>query len=169
MKTNLLRLALGCMATAIFSVSGFGQLGGPSICGKGAGYSRASVPGDVFSTAGGRSKIGSLAPITALENARLNALLTSALEKRGISVPDGGLKTVCSGFKDLGQCIAAMHAARNLKLSIVDLRSKMTGTNSANLDKAIQSLSGQDGNAKNEAKKAKKQANQDLKAVGSHV
>lgn len=84
-------------------------------------------------------------------------------------MPEGGLKTACSRFKDLGQCIAAMHAAKNLELSIGDLRSKMTGTNSANLDKAIRSLSGQDVNAKNEAKKARKQANGDMKAVESHV
>jgi len=156
------------MATAIFSVSGFGQLGGPSICGKGAGYSRPSVPGDVPST-GDHSQIGSLPPSAALENGTLNASLVSALENDGVSVPDGDLKKACSGFKKLGQCIAAMHAANNLNVPFAALHSKITGSGSVSLDKAIRNLGGNDVNRKNETKKPRKQANQDLKAVGSHV
>ena len=55
-----------------------------------------------------------------------------------------------------------MHIANNLNLSFGDLQSKMTGSTSMHLDKAIQSLTGQEVNAKNEAKKAKKQTNHDL-------
>ena len=70
---------------------------------------------------------------------------------------------MCSRFKDLSQFIAAMHVAKNLHLSFGDLQSKMTGSTSMHLDRSIQSLTGQEVNAKNEAKKAKKQTNRDLK------
>jgi len=51
---------------------------------------------------------------------------------------------------------------QEFKPVIGDLQSKMKGSTSMHLDKAIQSLTGQEVNAKNEAKKAKKQTNHDL-------
>jgi hypothetical protein len=47
----------------------------------------------------------------------------------------------------------AMHVAKNLSLSFGDLQSKMTESNSMNLDKAIQSLSGHEANARAKPKK----------------
>ena len=124
-------------------------------------------PSDVGSTGMGHADMASQSPSSVLGNDKLNTSLTNALGKSGISVPGGDLKSTCSGFKTLGQCIAALHVAKNLNLSFSDLQSKMTGSNPENLGKAIQDLGGPNVNAKSEAKKANKQANQDLKAAES--
>jgi hypothetical protein len=86
----------------------------------------------------------------------------------------------CNGFKNLGQCVAAAHVSKNLGISFDCLKFDMTGqaptdgtkcaapatlksgTTTMSLGKAIQTLS-PTVNANAEAKKAKKQADQDLK------
>jgi hypothetical protein len=77
-------------------------------------------------------------------------------------------ETACSGFKNLGQCVAAAHVAKNLDIpgGFDALKAKMTGSGSVNLGKAIQELApGADHKA--EAKKANKQASDDLNESGS--
>jgi hypothetical protein len=71
--------------------------------------------------------------------------------------------TACSGFRDLGQCVAAAHVAKNLNIpgGFDALKAKVTGTGSVNLGKAISQLAPA-ADAKSEAKKANKQAEQDL-------
>jgi len=73
--------------------------------------------------------------------------------------------TACGGFKNLGQCVAAAHVAKNLNIpgGFDALKAKMTGTGGVNLGKAITALA-PTANAKSEAKKANKQAEQDLSA-----
>jgi hypothetical protein len=138
-------------------------VGAPS----GVGPGTTGRPGDAGSTGMGHSSMGSQSPTTVLDNSKLNTSLTNALAKSGVSIPGGDLKTACSGFKNLGQCVAAMHVAKNLNLSFDDLKNKMTGSNSENLGKTIQDLGGPNVNAKSEAKKANKQAGQDLNAAES--
>ena len=72
--------------------------------------------------------------------------------------------TACNGFKNLGQCVAAAHVAKNLDIpgGIDALRAKMTGTSAVSLGKAIQTLA-PTANSKAEAKKANKQADDDMK------
>jgi len=72
--------------------------------------------------------------------------------------------TACSGFKNLGQCVAAAHVAKNLDIpgGFDALKSKMTGTGAVNLGKAIQALA-PSADAKAEAKKANQQASEDMK------
>jgi preprotein translocase subunit SecG len=85
--------------------------------------------------------------------------LSSNLEKL---LPSGiTAQQACSGFKNLGQCVAAIHVSHNLGIPFTDLKSKMTGTGAESLGKAIQDLK-PDANAKSEAKKANKQAEHDL-------
>jgi hypothetical protein len=179
MKNNSFNWSLTFAAMLAFSVSAFAQHGaagagrpsgvGPGTTGAPSGVSSGSSgrPADVGSTGLGHSNLGAQSPITVLDNGKLTTSLTNALAKSGISVPGGDLKTACSGFKNLGQCIAAMHVAKNLNLSFSDLQNKMTGSNSENLGKAIQDLGGPNVKAKGEAKKANKQANQDLNAAAS--
>ena len=70
----------------------------------------------------------------------------------------------CSGFKTLEQCVTTIHVAQNLKLSFPDLKGKTTGKGSINLQKAVEQMAaGVD--AKDELKKAKKQASNDMKGV----
>jgi len=89
-----------------------------------------------------------------------NTKLSSNLEKL---LPQGvTAQQACDGFKNLGQCVAAIHVSHNLGISFDDLKTKMTGSGSESLGKAIGALKpGVD--AKTESKKAQMQANQDLK------
>src|SRR6266851_9706942 len=82
----------------------------------------------------------------------------------------------CSGFKNLGQCVAAAHVSKNLGISFDCMRSDMTGqspakgsgcpagtgTKSLTLGKTIQTLSPK-ADSKLESKKATKQADADIK------
>jgi len=77
-------------------------------------------------------------------------------------------QTACSGFKNMGQCVAAAHVAKNLDVpgGFDALKAKMTGSDAASLGKAIEQLVPQ-ANGKAEAKKANKQASDDLKEASS--
>ena len=77
-------------------------------------------------------------------------------------------QTACSGFKNLGQCVAAAHVAKNLNLpgGFDALKAKVTGKNSQSLGKAIHQLQ-PDADAKAEVKKANQQASDDMKDSGS--
>ncbi len=76
--------------------------------------------------------------------------------------------TACAGFKNMGQCVAAAHVAKNLNIpgGFDALKAKMTGTGAMSLGKAIESLA-PSANAKAESKKANKQASDDLKETNS--
>jgi len=77
-------------------------------------------------------------------------------------------QTACNGFKNLGQCVAAAHVAKNLSIpgGFDALKARMTGTDSMSLGKAIESLA-PNANAKSETKKANKQASDDIKESNS--
>ncbi len=77
-------------------------------------------------------------------------------------------KAACGGFKNIGQCVAAAHVAKNLGIAggFDALKAKMTGDDAVSLGKAIGQLAPQ-ANAKAEAKKANKQASEDLRETGS--
>jgi hypothetical protein len=76
-------------------------------------------------------------------------------------------KTACSSFKNLGQCVAAAHVAKNVPGVMFDeLKAKMTGSSSESLGKAIHELNS-NVDAKAEAKKANKQASRDLNQSSS--
>ena len=72
--------------------------------------------------------------------------------------------TACNGFKNLGQCVAAAHVAKNLDIpgGFDALKAKVTGTGSMSLGKAIGALE-PTANSKSEVKKANKQADDDMK------
>jgi hypothetical protein len=76
--------------------------------------------------------------------------------------------TACNGFKNIGQCVAAAHVAKNLDIpgGFDALKAKITGTGAVSLGKAIQGLA-PDADAKAETKKANKQASDDLKEASS--
>lgn len=158
--------------------AGGGAMGGSSGMGMGAGEAGMGASGRSSDMGpGGHSGMGnsgmsspslrSQSPQSVLSNQHLDSSLTNALGKSGISVPGGNLQTACSGFKNLGSCVAAMHVAKNLNLNFSDLQNSMTGPNSVSLGKAIKQLGGPTVNAKSEAKKANKQANHDLNSVES--
>lgn len=67
----------------------------------------------------------------------------------------------CDGFTTLGDCVATIHASQNLGIALADLKGKVTGKGSKNLEKGIHDLK-PDVDAKAERKKAWKQAEQDI-------
>jgi len=88
-----------------------------------------------------------------------NSKLSSNLQKL---LPAGTTpQQACSGFRNLGQCVAAIHVSHNLGIPFSDLKSKLTGSSSESLGKAIQDLRPK-ANSKTEAKKAQKETQDDL-------
>ena len=78
-------------------------------------------------------------------------------------------KDACSGFKNLGQCVAAAHVAHNLggHCTFADLKgATTTGLHPESLGQAIHACNPHV-DAKAEAKKGQKQAHDDLKESGS--
>jgi hypothetical protein len=109
------------------------------------------------------------------KNTKLDTTLTSKLQEKGLIPAGTDLKTECSGFKNLGQCMASIHVSHNLKIPFACLRADMTGTaptgttcpagtgsSKMSLGKSIQALS-PNADAKAEEKSAKEQADADLK------
>jgi len=169
-KTYMFVLAI---AVTLYCAPAFAQHGGgrPAGVGPGATGAPAGVgseasgrPSDPGSAGMGHSGIASGSPTSVLDNNHVTSALTNALTKSGVTIPGGNLQSACSGFKNLGQCVAALHVAKNLNLSFSDLQTKMA---SESIGKAIQDLGGPNVNAKSEAKKANKQASQDLNAAQS--
>jgi hypothetical protein len=93
-----------------------------------------------------------------------NTKLASHLQKL---LPVGtSPQQACNGFRNLGQCVAAIHVAHNLGISFFDLRARMTGSKPESLGKAIQALK-PEANARAEKKKAEKQAKNDIDGSNS--
>jgi len=149
---------------------GGGSIGAGAAAGAGANIGGRSVGADAGANAGamGHASLGSQSPSAVLStNTKLDSSLTTALGKSGVTVPGGNLQSACSEFKNLGQCVAALHVSKNLGIPFSDLQAKMTGSRSVSLGKAIQDLGGANVNSKAEAKKANKLANAELDAAGS--
>jgi hypothetical protein len=92
------------------------------------------------------------------QNTKLSSNLQSLLPK------GTDMQEASSGFKNLGDFVAAVHVSKNLDIPFSELKDKVNSGDS--LGKAIHELK-PDANAKAEAKKAKKQAKADLKDSGS--
>jgi len=71
------------------------------------------------------------------------------------------LQMAAQGFKNLGQFVAAVHVSHNLGIPFDQLKAKMIGPPKESLGKAVQALKPA-ASAKDETKKAEKQAKQDL-------
>ncbi len=97
---------------------------------------------------------------------KLSAKLQSLLP------PETVMSDVCTGFGNLGQCVAAVHVSNNLGIPFTDLKTKMLGTPATetteavpgmSLGKAIQALDPH-ADAQAETNKGNQQAKQDMKA-----
>lgn len=118
------------------------------------------------------------------QNTKLSGHLSSLLSKMGLMNVNGMPLTAqeaCANFKNLGQCVAAIHVANNLGISFNSLACDMTlnpvttkacpagtgtGSKGMSLGASIDALKpGTDG--KTETKKAVTQANQDMKGSRS--
>lgn len=90
---------------------------------------------------------------SASANTRLAALVPAGLTP----------EDACRGFKDLGECSAALHAAQNLNIPFADLKDRMTSGQS--LGTAIRALKPK-ADSRREVERAEEQARQDLRSQG---
>ncbi|HXJ44358.1 MAG TPA: hypothetical protein VNH18_34035 [Bryobacteraceae bacterium] len=106
-----------------------------------------------------------------LTSASAGALLAknSALASRLQPLLPAGtnLQTAATGFKNLGQFVAAVHVAHNLNIPFDQLKNLMTGPSHDSLGRAIEALQPNLSHAtvKTDVKTAVKQAHHDLEAA----
>lgn len=128
------------------------------------------------SSVNGAKSIAASSPNTVLtKNTKLDTHLTNLLQSKGLLAKGTDLKDACAGFKNLGQCVAALHVSHNLNIPFACLSADATGTAPAkdascpsgtgtskmSLGKSIQALS-PNASSKTEAKNATKQADDDI-------
>ncbi len=104
--------------------------------------------------------------------------LTANLQAQGLLPANTDAKSACENFKALDECVAALHASKNVGVDFNCLKSNLTGVQTSadmssckgsagdkamTLSKAIRAMK-PDADAKGEAKNAEKQAKDDLKA-----
>lgn len=107
--------------------------------------------------------------------------LTANLQAQGVLPANTDAKSACENFKALDECVAALHASKNVGLDFSCLKSNLTGVQTGadmssckgpagdkaiTLSKAIHAMK-PDADAKTETKTAEKQAKDDLKAAGA--
>lgn len=107
--------------------------------------------------------------------------LTASLQAQGVLAANIDAKSACENFKALDECVAALHASKNLGVDFNCMKSNLTGVQtgadmssckgsagdkSMSLSKAIHAMK-PDADAKAASKTAEKQAKDDLKASGA--
>ncbi|HTK95918.1 MAG TPA: hypothetical protein VL382_09795 [Terriglobales bacterium] len=158
------RFVIAFAITALVSLPLMAQHGGGHAGGMGMGNSMAGSHGnsgmsDTHGNSGNSAKPSTAGAKTPGELLTQNTKLASKLQAL---LPAGtDLQTAASGFKNLGQFVAAVHVAHNLGISFDDLKTKMTGDHTESLGKAIHQLKPA-ANSTTEASKANKQAKQDI-------
>lgn len=168
-RTQTLLLA---MAVAMYCAPAFAQHGHPGGMGAnatdGAGHG-AAMHNASLTTAHGKTMNGILTTNTALSG-KIQKLTGMDAQQ------------ACSGFKNLGQCVAAAHVSKNLGLNFACLKADMTGvaapsgsgcststttgSKTMSLGQAIHTLK-PTANSKTESQKANKQASQDINEKNS--
>ncbi len=139
-----------------------GHPGGPPSMAGGAGSHGASGSHDAM----GNGKSGSVStmegnktPGTLLtQNTKLAGKLSALLAKQNPPITD--LQAASSGFKNLGQFVAAVHVSNNLNIPFTTLKTEIM--NDGSLGKAIKALR-PDTDSKAETKTAHKQADEDVR------
>jgi hypothetical protein len=160
---TMTRFTLGLAAAVTFAAlpafaqHGGGHAGGPP-SGVGMGSSHASASSSSTHGNSGSSTNAS-GPKSASDLLSQNTKLASKLQSL---LPAGtDLQAAASGFKNLGQFVAAVHVSHNLGIPFDQLKAKMIGPPTESLGKAIQALK-PDANSKTETQKATQQAKQEM-------
>ncbi len=179
MKNSILIVASLVTSLSISAAPAFAQRGRPGVTpgasATGASHGAASShpgSGDANSTNGGAKAPDQLLS----QNTKLSGNLAKLL-------PTGTTpQQACQNFKNLGQCVAAIHVAHNRGIDFNSLACDMTlkpvapattcpagtgtGSKGMSLGKSIQTLD-PNADAKSESKKATKQADADMKESNS--
>ena len=159
-----LTLIMAAATALVISAPAYAQRSHPSPGGPPAGRGPGGdsrMSGSHASGAAAHSDMSHAAPGTVLSH---NTAIAGKIQK----LTGQDAQTACSGFKNLGQCVAAAHVAKNLDIpgGFDALKGKVTGSGAVSLGKAIEGLA-PNADAKAEAKKAKKQASDDLSETSS--
>jgi hypothetical protein len=159
---TITRLTLGLAAAVAFAaLPAFAQRGGhaggpPSGVGMGSSHASASSTSTHGNSSSNTNASG---PKTASQLLSQNTKLASKLQSL---LPAGtDLTAASSGFKNLGQFVAAVHVAHNLGIPFDQLKATMIGPPKESLGQAIHSLKPA-ASSKTETKKATQQATQDM-------
>jgi hypothetical protein len=173
---KMTRIAILSLAVVLYATAALAQHGHS---GGGTGMGAATDHGAGLSGHGNGSAnngSGSTNKATIDNVLKKNPAIGGKIAKlTGMSAQDA-----CSGFKNLGQCVAAAHVSKNLGISFNCLKDDMTGTaptdpkscpagtgtkGSMSLGKSIQALEPA-ADSKTESKKGQTEASQDLKSSG---
>ena len=178
-STHVFVLAL---AIALYCAPALAQHGHPGGMGGGMGRDSASTMGH-----GAADHSANTNNLSTSHGQTMDQILTRNTQLAGKIQTLTGMSAqqACTGFKNLGQCVAAAHVSKNLGIGFACLKSDMTGQAPAQgsncpatastsgtagktmgLGKAIQTLS-PNANSSVEAKKAQKQADQDINQSNS--
>jgi hypothetical protein len=155
---------------------------GAGAAGGAGGPHGAAMGHDADGSTGGSAKTSASSPTTLLSrNTKLDTNLTTKLQSKGLLPAGTDLKDACGGFKNLGQCIAAIHVSHNLNIPFTSLKCDMTSvgpdgtakscpsgtsTSKLSLGKSIQALL-PNADAKSESKTGQKQSDEDIKDAES--
>jgi hypothetical protein len=159
--------ALALAAALVFSSPAIAQRshpGGGPPAGRGPGSDSGMSNSHGGATGGATNAHNDLSHSSPSDVLSHNSAIAAKI--KGLTGKDA--ESACSGFKNLGQCVAAAHVAKNLDIpgGFDALKAKMTGSGSVSLGKAIKELA-PDADAKAEAKRANKQASDDLNEATS--
>lgn len=141
------------MASPVFAQHGHGGGMGGSASMHGSDHS-SSTHGSSGNHSGQSSTQSSV-------STRLSSNTKLAGKLQSLLPPGTDLQTAASGFKNLGQFVAAVHVSHNLGIPFDQLKAKMQGPPTESLGKAIHQLK-PDANAKSETKTAESEANNDM-------
>ncbi len=165
MKRMTMLLAALAVVLYLGSVPAFAQR--PQSGGRPAGAGRPATGAGPSATHG---PSGTSGPESAAPKKSVSDLLTqnTKLASQITKLTGMDAQQACSGFKNLGECVAAAHVANNLggSCTFTTLRGSMTGSSSESLGQAVHTCNPHV-DAKAEAKKGKKQADADLKGSTS--
>jgi len=175
-KMLILVAAVGCVAiNPAFAQHPHGAAGN-----AGGSHGPAMNNGADHDTGSTSSKAATSSSPTAVltKHTKLDTNLTAKLQSKGLLPSGTDLKDACDGFKNLGQCVAAIHVSHNLDIPFACMKANMTGTppaagttcpsgtgtskNKMSLGKSIQALS-PTANSKAEAANAQSQSDADIK------
>src|SRR3989475_9809221 len=159
--------SLVALAVLLYSAPAFAQHGHPGGMGGGMG---AGNHGNMGSANHGNMNSSS-SSATPADQQKIDTILkkNSAISGKLQTLTGMPAQQACTGFKNLGQCVAAAHVSKNLGINFACLKADMTGqapaqgsscptgtgSKSMSLGKAIQTLS-PNANHKLEAKKGVK-------------
>jgi len=178
---KMTRIAILSLAVVLYATAALAQHGhSGSAAGGGMGNTMGSMGHNAGASDHGNAGSTKATNSGSTHQPSVNDILTKnpAIGGKIQTLTGMSASQACTGFKNLGQCVAAAHVSKNLGISFDCLKSDMTGTapqstscpagtgtKSMSLGKAIQTLDPQ-ADHKAESKKGETQAQQDMKTSG---